>query len=79
MTAAARLPVALASIGSDAPSYAIVRAAGIVTIVLPIVVVVLLVQKYIVGGLTFGAGKRIVVVGCDEYKRMSHRYQENDQ
>lgn len=54
---AATLPVAIASIGSDDPSYAVIRAAGSVTIALPIVAVVLLTQKYIVRGLTFGAVK----------------------
>jgi len=54
---AATLPVAIASIGSDDPYYAIVRAAGSVTIALPIVAVVLLMQKYLVRGLTFGAVK----------------------
>jgi multiple sugar transport system permease protein len=53
----ATLPVAIATIGTDDPYYAIVRAAGSVVIALPIVVVVLLAQKYIVRGLTFGAVK----------------------
>ncbi len=57
MSKAAILPVAIANIGLADPSYAIVRAAGRVTIALPIVVVVLLAQWYIVRGLTFGAVK----------------------
>lgn len=54
---AATLPVGIATIGTEDLKYWPVAAAGSVSIALPIVVVVLFLQKYIVRGLTFGAVK----------------------
>lgn len=53
----ATLPVAIATIGTDDLKYWNVTAAGSVSIALPIVAVVLFMQKFIVRGLTFGAVK----------------------
>ena len=53
----ATLPVAIAAIGTDDLKYWNVMAAGSVSIALPLVAVVLLAQRYIVRGLTFGAVK----------------------
>ncbi len=53
----ATLPVAIATIGTDDLKYWNVTAAGSVSIALPLIVVVLFAQRFIVRGLTFGAVK----------------------
>jgi len=54
---AATLPVGIASIGTEDLKYWSITAAGSVWIALPVVVVVLFFQRYIIRGLTFGAVK----------------------
>lgn len=54
---AATLPVGIASIGTEDLKYWSITAAGSVWIALPIVVIVLFFQRYIIRGLTFGAVK----------------------
>ena len=54
---AATLPVGIASIGTEDLKYWSMTAAGSVWIALPIVIIVLFFQRYIIRGLTFGAVK----------------------
>jgi multiple sugar transport system permease protein len=54
---AATLPGGIASIGTEDLKYWSITAAGSVWIALPVVVVVLFFQRYIIRGLTFGAVK----------------------
>jgi multiple sugar transport system permease protein len=53
----ATMPVGIATIGSEDLQYWTAAAAGAVSISLPIVLIVMFAQKYIVRGLTFGAVK----------------------
>lgn len=54
---AATLPVGIATIGTEDLKYWNVAAAGSVSIALPIILIVLFAQRYIIRGLTFGAVK----------------------
>jgi multiple sugar transport system permease protein len=54
---AATLPVGIATIGTEDLKYWNVAAAGSISIALPIILIVLFAQRYIIRGLTFGAVK----------------------
>jgi multiple sugar transport system permease protein len=56
-TEATTLPVAISQFGTENLRYWTISAAGSVSIALPIVVIVMICQRYFVRGLTFGAVK----------------------
>jgi multiple sugar transport system permease protein len=54
---ASTMPIGIATIGGEDLQYWTIAAAGSISIALPIVLIVIFAQKYIVRGLTFGAVK----------------------